>query len=67
MTNIYLIRHGFTPANNANYNRQRGIREIAEDSDMPLEREYGVKQAREVGEFFKFFNLWKNTCFCKPL
>ena len=51
MANIYLIRHGFTPANNANYNCQRGNREIAEDRDMPLERNYGVRQAEEAGIF----------------
>ena len=51
MANIYLIRHGFTPANNANYNCQRGIREIAEDRDMPLERNYAVRQAEEAGIF----------------
>ena len=66
MTNIYLIRHGFTPANNANYNRQRGIREIAEDSDMPLEREYGVKQAREVGEFLNSLICGKTLVFVSP-
>lgn len=53
MTNIYLIRHGFTPANNAKYNHQEGIREIAEDRYMPLERDYGIRQAEEAGEFLK--------------
>ena len=48
---IYLIRHAFTPANNSNYNNQRGMREIAEDGDMPLDRVYGVRQALELGEF----------------
>lgn len=51
MSNIFLIRHGFTPANNAKYNNQRGLWRIAEDSKMPLEREYGEEQARELGQF----------------
>lgn len=56
MSQIYLIRHGFTPANNANYNGQIGLREIAEDKDMPLEREYGEEQARELGCFLNTIN-----------
>ena len=51
MSKIYLIRHGFTPANNASYNNQKGLRQIAEDKDMPLEKIYGVKQAEELGKF----------------
>lgn len=51
MSNIYLIRHGFTPANNANYNNQRGLRKISEDRFMPLEIKYGREQARELGVF----------------
>ena len=51
MGNIYLIRHGFTPANNANYNNQRGLSLIASDEDMPLDRIYGVSQALELGSF----------------
>lgn len=51
MKKIYLIRHGFTPGNNASYNNQKGLWKIAEDKDMPLEKEYGEKQALEVGEF----------------
>lgn len=66
MANIYLIRHGFTPANNANYNHQRGIREIAEDRDMPLERKYGVNQAREVGGFLKALVNGKTLVFVSP-
>jgi broad specificity phosphatase PhoE len=53
MSNIYLIRHGFTPANNANYNNQRGLWKIASDKDMPLEDLYGVKQALELGEYLE--------------
>lgn len=55
MGNVYLIRHGFTPANNANYNNQKGLWKIAEDKNMPLEREYGVVQAQELGDFLKCF------------
>ena len=51
MGNIYLIRHGFTPANNANYNNQRGLSLIASDENMPLDKEYGVNQALELGLF----------------
>lgn len=51
MTKIYLIRHAFTPANNARYNNQEGLWQIALDKDMPIEKEYGVEQALELGEF----------------
>lgn len=51
MAQIYLIRHGFTPANNAKYNNQRDLWKIARDADMPLEMEYGEEQARELGQF----------------
>lgn len=51
MTNVYLIRHAFTPANNASYNNQEGLWQIALDKDMPIEKDYGVKQALELGEF----------------
>lgn len=51
MTQVYLIRHGFTPANNASLNNQKCLWKIASDVDMPLEREYGVKQALEIGNF----------------
>ncbi len=51
MTGVYLIRHAFTPANNASYNGQEGLWKIAKDKDMPIEKEYGVQQALELGEF----------------
>ncbi len=51
MSKLYLIRHAFTPANNASYNNQQGLWRIAKDKDMPIEREYGVKQALELGKF----------------
>lgn len=53
MCDIYLIRHGFTPANNASYNGQKGLSEIEKDENMPLEIEYGRKQAEEIGDFLK--------------
>ncbi len=56
MTQIYLIRHGFTPANNAKYNNQRNLWKIAEDADMPLEMEYGEEQARELGIFLNMIS-----------
>jgi broad specificity phosphatase PhoE len=56
MSNIYLIRHGFTPANNASYNGQINLREIAEDKDMPLEIKYGREQASEIGKFLNNIN-----------
>lgn len=51
MCDIYLIRHGFTPANNASYNSQKGLYEIANIKDMPLEIKYGRQQALEVGKY----------------
>ena len=51
MTNLYFVRHGFTPANNAKYNNQKNIYTIADDKNMPLDYIYGVKQAREVGTY----------------
>lgn len=51
MTKLYLIRHAFTPANNASYNNQRNLWKIAKDKDMPIEKVYGVRQALELGEF----------------
>ena len=51
MSDIYLIRHGFTPANNVNYNHQTNMWKIAKDEDMPLEIKYGREQAKEVGRF----------------
>ena len=56
MTKVYLIRHAFTPANNAGYNNQKGLWQIALDKDMPLEKEYGEKQAIELGEFLNKLN-----------
>ena len=56
MCDIYLIRHGFTPANNASYNGQTHLREIAEDKDMPLEIKYGKEQANEIGDFLNCIN-----------
>lgn len=56
MSDIYLIRHGFTPANNASYNGQKRLREIAEDRYMPLEMKYGREQAEEIG---KYLNIIK--------
>lgn len=51
MSNIYLIRHGFTPANNARYNNQRNLYTIAKDKDMPLDKIYGIKQAEELADY----------------
>lgn len=56
MTQIYLIRHGFTPANNAKYNNQRNLWKIASDFDMPLEINYGEEQARELGQFLNMIS-----------
>ena len=56
MTKVYLIRHAFTPANNAGYNNQKGLWQIALDKDMLLEKEYGEKQAIELGEFLNKLN-----------
>ena len=56
MTKVYLIRHGFTPANNASLNNQEGLWKIASDVNMPLEKEYGIKQALEIGTFLSDLN-----------
>ena len=63
MTKVYLIRHAFTPANNASYNGQEGLWQIAKDKDMPIEKEYGVKQALELGEFLDKLKgkIWNGT------
>ena len=45
MSKLYLIRHAFTPANNASYNNQRNLWRIAKDKDMPIEKVYGIRQA----------------------
>jgi len=52
MSDIYFIRHGFTPANNVGYNKQEGVRNVIIDDDKcPLDKEYGIKQVAETGEF----------------
>ncbi len=53
MSIIYLIRHGFTPANNASYNGQKGLWTIANESAMPLDIEYGRKQALELANYLE--------------
>ena len=51
-TPIYLVRHGFTPANNAGWNKQEGIRDFFyKDELVPLDKVYGVQQAKELGIF----------------
>ncbi len=51
-TQLLLIRHGFTPANNAGWNKQEGIREyFRRDELCPLDKVYGIKQAKELGEY----------------
>ena len=55
MSNIFLIRHAFTPANNANYSNQEGLWKIALNKDMPIEKNYGVNQALELGKFLDNF------------
>lgn len=51
-TKVYIVRHGFNPANNAGYNGQHNIREkiCQNDEYMPLD-EYGKQQAAEVGQY----------------
>lgn len=61
---ILLVRHGFTPANNAGWNHQDGIREIFRyDETCPLDDEYGIKQAKELGEFLKDYISGKKVLF----
>jgi len=51
-TRVYLVRHGFNPANNAGYNGQNHIREklCQHDEYMPLDKN-GRQQAAEAGEY----------------
>lgn len=52
MAKIILCRHGFTPANNVGWNKQKGIDEtFYYDEFCPLDETYGVKQVDELGEF----------------
>lgn len=52
MAEIILCRHGFTPANNAGWNKQKGIDEdFYYDEYCPLDEKYGVKQVDELGTF----------------
>lgn len=52
MSEVLFIRHGYTPSNNANYNEQTGIRDIIKFDELcPLEKNYGMKQSEELGEF----------------
>ena len=65
MCDIYLIRHGFTPANNASYNGQEKLSEIANIRDMPLEITYGRVQAIEVGKYLQRIT-GKNLIYVSP-
>lgn len=52
MAEVILCRHGFTPANNAGWNKQKGIDEtIYYDELCPLDEKYGKTQTDELGEF----------------
>ncbi|MBQ2873379.1 MAG: histidine phosphatase family protein [Bacilli bacterium] len=63
-TKVYLVRHGFTPANNAGWNKQFGIREyFYRDEFVPLDKTYGVQQAKELGLFLKKFLEGKKVLF----
>lgn len=51
---ILLVRHAFTPANNAGWNKQEGIRDVFKDDEhCPIDKEYGVVQAQELGNYFQ--------------
>lgn len=52
---IYLVRHAFTPANNAKYNNQKGLYKISDDRHMPIDKKYGINQALELGEYLNTF------------
>jgi len=63
-TPIYLVRHGFTPANNAGWNKQEEIRDFFyKDELVPLDKVYGVQQAKELGIFLKKFLAGKKVLF----
>lgn len=55
MSYLYLIRHGFTPANNASFNKQTQLYTIASNREMPLDIEYGIEQAKELAKFLSNF------------
>lgn len=61
-TKLFIVRHGFNPANNVGYNNQEGIREnlCKYDEWMPLDK-YGIAQAREVGDFLRENAFAKQT------
>ena len=67
MTNkakVYLVRHGFTPANNAGWNKQENVRDyFYYDELVPLDKTYGVQQARELGIFLAEFLKNKKVLF----
>lgn len=63
-TKITFVRHGFTPANNAGWNNQEGIRDVFyRDELCPLDKEYGVKQAEELGVFLGEYLKGKKVLF----
>lgn len=50
---ILLLRHAFTPANNVRWNNQTGVREVfIYDEKCPIDRKYGVIQAEELRTYF---------------
>lgn len=54
MTEILLIRHAYSLANNANWNNQSGIvHYFPVDRNCPIENHYGEKQAKELNYFLK--------------
>lgn len=63
-TEILLVRHAFNVANNAGWNNQIGIREqFIYDELFPLDKQYGVKQAEELGNFFNKYLSGKKSLF----
>lgn len=61
-TKLFIVRHGYNPANNVGYNNQEGIREnlCKYDEWMPLDK-YGIVQAHEVGDFLRENAFAKQT------
>ena len=51
MTKLHLVRHGYTPNNHAGYNGQYLRGTFRDDEYCPLEKTYGVEQAKELGEY----------------
>lgn len=53
MSKLHLVRHGYTPNNHSGWNGQYLRGTFRDDEYCPLEKEYGIEQAKEVGEYLR--------------